>query len=647
MDKNAILLVILASAVLLAGAAAFVRANIKTKDQRRRRSDKSLSTRERRIFEDAKILFSQGQTIEAAKLLERIGLAREAVNLLQESNQIDEAANILLRMGRPNRAGVIFTRHGKWEKAVECFKLANMPLEVARCARESGDIETAATFFLKAEHFSEAADCFAELGLIKKAARYNSKAGNNSKAIEQYITLIEDADRPAEINFEPEELDFLVDAVARGNTDIAFAQVLKANNRLTDTITSLVRYGNIQGAAKLHSLANRDIDQSLIEAAGISETAGKNLGELFRQLDKPTQAAKVFEKIKLMSEAAQCYEDAGSFKEAARCYKMANNNEKYRAMLSKNRSFSEHVSEPTARLKPSDFAGLEATKEVAASTSAETSADEKEISNVTIEPEELDITHDLADVTMKMAQSGTSFDDATEEKKLSQTSKSELFIPEPPAVEVKAPPAPVAIPKLAVEKLHRSTGSATKKRVQDDEDDLENRGGNLPDERYKVKAKTDQEDTNEHSDMDEVFARSKILYDLKKTEKRLLWKLGETVTYQEGDILLEPNQTPKGIFFVLSGSISVIAGPNSTNEGRREVYPGETFAAHWAFLDELIEARFVTKEVTEVRVISREDLQFLLDNNGTLARKLYKNMTRQIRFDFLTNRNIKGFNQAS
>src|SRR5690606_33984744 len=94
--------------------------------------------------------------------------------------------------------------------------------------------------------------------------------------------------------------------------------------------------------------------------------------------------------------------------------------------------------------------------------------------------------------------------------------------PEPQANVPEPPPAAPARDEKHEEpqQTKRPTGPMFKKRPPDDEDDLDNRGGNLPDEKYKVKAKGDSEDSYEASDMDEVFARSKILYDLKKSEKR-------------------------------------------------------------------------------------------------------------------------------
>lgn len=637
MDKNAIIISLATFLAVLAGIMFFFRGRLINNNKKRRRSDKGLSVRQRKAIDQAKSLYSQGKSVEASKLLESIGLYREAVNLLQECGQIDEAASILIRLGRPNRAGVIYTRNGKWEKAVECFKIANMPLEVARCAREARDFKTASSYFLKTEHFSEAAECFAEQGDRKKSAKYHCKAGNHSKAIEQYIRLFEETNDPSSISFEPEELDFFVEAIVRGNTTAKFAHVLDANDRLPDAIINLIRFGNIQGAATLYSFSKENIDQVLLDSLGLSKSAGENLGKLFRYVDNHIYAGKAFEKIENLKEAALSFEEAEDFEEAARCYKILGNDEKYIELMTLAGNFSATQSEPTAKLRASDFSGLEGTQNI----STPNDADDVEHHDVSLQEDEGDLSDDtrtLADETLELVRtsSGKDHNEVRDETSQNESVASKTKINE----VVPAPP--------------KSINEMTDRRFEDEvievdeeEEQIDNRGGNLPDEKYKVKANADNLVPPKPSDMNDVFSRSKILYDLKKDEKRLLWKLGETHVYKSGDVLLEPNQTPLGMYFVLSGSLTIIANANSSSEDRREIYPGETIASTWVFLDELIESRILAKETTEVRIIAREDMQLLLDNNGTLARKLYKNMTRQIRFELLTNRNQKSFNQAS
>src|SRR5690606_19746011 len=98
-----------------------------------------LSRRERGLYTQAEILLKQGKVMPAARILEQINMPREAIQALEDHGEIHEAANILMRMQRQNRAGVVYARHGLWADAAKCFQLAKMPLEAAKCYRESGD----------------------------------------------------------------------------------------------------------------------------------------------------------------------------------------------------------------------------------------------------------------------------------------------------------------------------------------------------------------------------------------------------------------------------------------------------------------------------------------------------------------------------
>ena len=65
---------------------------------------------------------------------------------------------MLMRMQLPNRAGYIYARNGFWKESVECFKLANLPNEVAMSAKKAGDLATAVSYFIESENYHEAAD---------------------------------------------------------------------------------------------------------------------------------------------------------------------------------------------------------------------------------------------------------------------------------------------------------------------------------------------------------------------------------------------------------------------------------------------------------------------------------------------------------
>ena len=108
---------------------------------RKRKSDRvKLSRTDKKIYSNAYEQYKKKNYKACAQLLESINYQREAINILEKHNQIHDAANMLMRMQLPNRAGYIYARNGYWKESVECFKLANLPNEVAMSAKKAGDL---------------------------------------------------------------------------------------------------------------------------------------------------------------------------------------------------------------------------------------------------------------------------------------------------------------------------------------------------------------------------------------------------------------------------------------------------------------------------------------------------------------------------
>jgi tetratricopeptide (TPR) repeat protein len=154
-------------------------------DPKRRQSDhRKFNRKETKILKAAQKQLEGGNVVATAELLESIGLFRETITILEHNGFIEEAAAVLMRMKIPNRAGVLFARNGRWQQAAQSFRLANMPLEVARCEREAGNYRVAAEIFLEAQRFAEAAECFMELQDYEQAATCYEQSGNALKANE-------------------------------------------------------------------------------------------------------------------------------------------------------------------------------------------------------------------------------------------------------------------------------------------------------------------------------------------------------------------------------------------------------------------------------------------------------------------------------
>ena len=74
---------------------------------------------------------------------------------------------------------------------------------------------------------------------------------------------------------------------------------------------------------------------------------------------------------------------------------------------------------------------------------------------------------------------------------------------------------------------------------------------------------------------------------------------------------------------------------------------GDSFGELWLLADQPTVLRFVATRETTIRLIPRVPFTELLDNDGALARKLYKNFTTRLLSKVLTTRKDQGNNKAS
>ena len=194
MHVNTIILLILISAGLSYSLWTIFnskQAKSSRQQSRKRKSDRvKLSRTDKKIYNNAFEQYKLKNYKACAQLLESINYHREAINILEKHNQIHEAANMLMRMQLPNRAGYIYARNNYWKEATECFKLANLPNEVATAAKRAGDLATAVSYFIEAENFHEAAEINSKLGRHKEAGELYAKINDHKKAVDEYSRLI-------------------------------------------------------------------------------------------------------------------------------------------------------------------------------------------------------------------------------------------------------------------------------------------------------------------------------------------------------------------------------------------------------------------------------------------------------------------------
>ncbi|MGE0173809.1 MAG: cyclic nucleotide-binding domain-containing protein [Oligoflexales bacterium] len=277
----------------------------------------------KKIFKHAERLLKEGNALAGAQLLESIGMHREAVNVLEEGKFVREAAGVLLRIGRPGRAAYIFARHGLWKNAADCFELAKMPLEVARCAREAGDIEKAAKNYHDAGQLLEAAECYVEIGQHREAARIYAEVGEAEKAIELYQSIVENSNNIQQLDFNEKEIQIITNYLKEGHSNVRFADILVSKNKLLEVLFELVSSGKVQTASEIYLRSTFDIGPQLIAHEGFAQGQLGNLAKLFQLVSNFEYAGRVYETLQSFDQAGECFERAEDFERAAAAFEKA------------------------------------------------------------------------------------------------------------------------------------------------------------------------------------------------------------------------------------------------------------------------------------------------------------------------------------
>ncbi len=519
----------------------------RTNSDKKRSSDRlNLSRAERRAYRHAQKLYQEGNLRASAKILESLGMLRESINILEKAGLIREAADALIRIQRPNRAGVMYFRHNMWKEAMECFKKANMPLEVAKCARELGDLPTAIPYFLEAGAALEAADCYLELGKHHEAAKLFLRHKEFDKAIDQYGQLVDNHPDIERIDFSEDEITFITRSILESKADIKLSDILIAKNRSVKLIAELIKSDNLSRASAVYLRGTSDIGPKLIQYAEFNRDNNLLLGALFCNAGAYEYGGMVYERLEEFERAGDSFEKGELFERAAFCFERAMN--KQRATDMRIMAASRGGGSSKANIPPSPSAPP--------GPGARASAIEN--------PFSIRDTHtDFAEVRAQVASA------------IPQASDAYLNQGQRPA------PTP-----------------------------------GLPDE---AKASSASPVNWEN------FYQAEFLLDLTTQEQEALRSICKTKDYPKGSIILDYNQEPLGIYFVLSGSLAIM---KIDDEGRETaldmLQTSDTFGELWLLMDQPTKLKFVSRSACQLGWIKRADFEQLTDKNGAIARKLYK-----------------------
>ncbi len=286
--------------------------------KKRRSSDKNRpkNRTDRRIYGQAMKLAKQ-DPVNAAKLLESIHLHREAIDLLEGAGRIREAAGILNRMGRPNRAAIILRRYELWKDASLAFEKAGMQVEAAECAKKSGDIARALTFYKAVEDTVEVADCHLELGNYHEAAKAFVSLNEVDRALSMYSTLLQKNPSIDQMSFTQAEIKFIQKHVMDNAADRNLIKILIKEQAVVDTISALSNRGEIDLAAKIYLECSFDMAPDLVAGRNLTRAENLNLALLFEKVANFEYSGMMYERLEEFSKAGEAFAKAEMYERAA------------------------------------------------------------------------------------------------------------------------------------------------------------------------------------------------------------------------------------------------------------------------------------------------------------------------------------------
>jgi tetratricopeptide (TPR) repeat protein len=291
--------------------------------QKRETDTRQLSPGDKKIYLQAQDLLNSGRPPQAAQLLESIQMQREAITILENAGLIHEAARILMRMGKHNRAGVVYARHGYWERAADSFKMAEMPLEVAKCAKESGNFIMAAEYFLKANRPGDAGRMLIEAGEHRNAAKYLAEGQEIDLAMKEYKTFLQE-NKSDSMVFDTNELKAMTGWLGAGNYDREIARIVACTGRAKELVLSFAKQGKSEEGADAYRLSKEDLSSTLLSEVDYENPImWEELAKIFILNGLFEKAGVIFERKGLFERAAVAFEKGENRERAAYCYERA------------------------------------------------------------------------------------------------------------------------------------------------------------------------------------------------------------------------------------------------------------------------------------------------------------------------------------
>ncbi|MBC7532446.1 MAG: cyclic nucleotide-binding domain-containing protein [Oligoflexus sp.] len=535
------------------------------RNNQKRTSDKvKLKGADKAAYRQAQKLYQEGNFRGSSKILESMGLVREAITILEKSGFIREAADTLIRIQRPNRAGSLLARNGMWKEAMECFKKANLSLEVGRCARELGDLPTAIPYFLEAKANSEAAECYLELGKHHEAAKIFFRIKEFDRAIEQYVNFVDNYQDIEKVSFTDQELDFILKKLVEDRVDTRLADILIAKKRLPQLIVELLRSNNLRSATAAFMRNTIDIGPELIAFNDFKREENMLLAALFSNVGAYEYSGMVYERMEEFDKAGESFEKGELYERAIYCFERIQNKAKATEMRI---LVATHGTSPSKSSRP-PAANDKPTAHIPDQTSP------------IPQPQRPSNPFSIQDTST----------DAMKEPQLAEGK----------AIAAKAKKDSVPPPSAAY------------------------LGGiSLP-------TKHDEPMPDPKVDWDPFF-RAEFLVDLSSAEQKLLQNICVVRDFPKSSVILDYNQAPAGIYFILGGRVTVFKIDKEGDEiPADELQASDTFGELWLLKDQPTKVKFTATSPATLGCIKRAEFEQLMDQNGAIARKLYRRYAHKL-----------------
>ena len=563
--------------------------------KQRHADQKNLTRHEKKILSQAKQFIVQKRFLQAARLLESIKMERDAITLLEKSGHIHEAAHILLRMRRPNRAGVVYARNNYFTNAAECFIKAGMPLEAAQCARSAGDHKLAAAAFEKVGEFSEAAQSYVMVGAYINAGRCYYKANQVDSSMASYKKKFL---QTSDFNYKSltqEDTHYISTWLSSGHFDEAIAIAAQRTDQMTKVINALAANGHYKGIAMIIPFTEVQDLNRVMAKINYEDASAKTLAFGFQEGKDYERAGMIFEQLGQFQEAAEAFEQVHDFERASYLWGRAGNNE--RSELAKSKSHS------TEHKKPSHHA-IEGNFALASNVSGLAKSDSEIMSQTSNAPAE----------APSIEFSAPPAPPSTEENMTPPASIPPASIPSVPFnLESAEPPAAPALDLNQPSEEPNSSSedmSATFSLSSTSDEPL-----NL----------TATKPVEKEEDAPKVFFQAPLWIDLTGAECQKIWERGKTISYGKGDVLSTEKENLEGIYVILEGSIEANGDMLSS-----ALKPGDFFGDFAALSEVSSSATFTVTSQTSVRLIKTDELEDLMEEDGSIARKVYKTFTNAL-----------------